>query len=84
MSGVTASGTHSPLSERVKLRVALHVGRWSESTGDGEGILIPISVEATSGINQVYQDTVRWKLQPRIPWQTARLPEGNSGLEEDG
>ena len=67
-----------------RLRVAMHKGRWAQSTGDGEGILIPVSVEATSGINQAYGDTVRWKLQPRIPWQTTRLTDDWSTSEEDG
>ena len=66
-----------------RLRVALHQGTWWKKTGDGEGILIPVTVEATSGVNQLFGDIIRWKLQPRIHWETRQISRGKSP-EEDG
>lgn len=64
------------------IRVSLHFGRWNESSGEGEGILIPIEVETSGAINAVYQDKKRWKLEPRIPWQTTRVAAGAPGEQQ--
>lgn len=42
------------------------------ATGDVEGVLTPITVEAACGINQMRGDVVQRKLQPRISWEMSR------------
>jgi lipopolysaccharide transport system ATP-binding protein len=43
-------------------------------TCTGGGVKIPLTVEATSGVNRAYpEDPVRARLQPTIPWRTRRM-----------
>ena len=53
--------------------VRVHAGIFNVRSCVGEGIGIPLTVQATSGVNRGYpQDTIRSKLQPKIPWRTKR------------
>jgi lipopolysaccharide transport system ATP-binding protein len=53
--------------------VRVHGGIFNVRSCVGEGIGIPLTVQATSGVNRGYpQDTIRSKLQPKIPWRTKR------------
>jgi len=57
----------APRGYEVRIRAGIFNVR--SCTGDGLGI--PITVEASSGVNRGYpQDTIRSKLQPNIPWRT--------------
>jgi lipopolysaccharide transport system ATP-binding protein len=61
----------APRSYEVRIDARVGKGRWL--TNDGVGI--PITVEASNNINQVFHDWLRPRLQPRIPWQTVRLSD---------
>ncbi|NCF67317.1 MAG: ATP-binding cassette domain-containing protein [Chloroflexi bacterium] len=54
---------------RYEVRIRAGIFNVRSCTGDGLGI--PITVEASSKVNRGYpHDTIRSKLQPIIPWQT--------------
>jgi lipopolysaccharide transport system ATP-binding protein len=56
-----------------ELRVRGTIFNVRHCTGDGLGI--PLSVQATGGINRGYpREPIRSKLQPAIHWQTVRTP----------
>ncbi len=51
--------------------VRIRAGIFNVRSCTGEGVIIPLSVEASSDVNRAYpNDTIRSKLQPIIPWQT--------------
>jgi lipopolysaccharide transport system ATP-binding protein len=65
----------APRRYEVRIDARIGKGRWLTDNGVG----IPITVEASNDINQVFHDWLRPRLQPRIPWQTVQL----SGLSSD-
>ncbi len=57
---------------RYELRIRAGIFNVRSCTGDGVGI--PLTVEASSRVNRGYpQDTIRSMLQPKIPWNTTCL-----------
>lgn len=66
-----------PFEVRVNARIGN--GRWLT----GDGVRIPITVEATNDINTVFHDWLRPRLQPRIPWHTVQLTESSSDRSGD-
>jgi lipopolysaccharide transport system ATP-binding protein len=61
------------LAPRVyEVRVRAGIFNIRSCTGDGVGI--PLTVEASGVVNRGYpQDTIRSKLQPKIPWHTRKI-----------
>jgi lipopolysaccharide transport system ATP-binding protein len=54
--------------------VRVRAGIFNVRSCVGDGVGIPLTVEAGSGINRGYpQDTIRAKLQPKIPWYTVEI-----------
>jgi lipopolysaccharide transport system ATP-binding protein len=60
----------APQTYEVRVRGSI----FNVRTCTGNGVGIPLTVEASSGVNRGYpQDTIRSKLQPKIPWRTKKI-----------
>jgi lipopolysaccharide transport system ATP-binding protein len=61
----------SPRIYELAIEARIGNGRWLT----GQGVRLPLRVEASGRFNMAYRDVLRAKLQPRVPWETTRTAD---------
>jgi len=60
-------------TRQYELRINARLGNGLIIAGDGVGV--PIVVESSGTFNQAYKSRMRFKLQPRIAWETSKVSD---------
>ncbi|MBN1630770.1 MAG: ABC transporter ATP-binding protein [Thermoleophilia bacterium] len=60
-------------TRQYELRINARLGNGLIIAGDGIGV--PIAVESSGTFNQAYKSRMRFKLQPRVAWETSKVSD---------